>query len=207
MVLWAGPAERAAATCGMYVLPMRRLSAALGVAVIVATLAAQPMAAAMEIAVSVSPAQGLVGRPIEVLVRTFIPIGADLAVPAPSFTYPAQSGLWNVLYPVADYPFDVVARSPAGETVQIELVRDPTDGTLWRGSFTPTSAGEWSIEMRNFPTLEPIRVTVSALAADSGSWVGVAVALVIGLIGGLVLGRMLRRPGSRTMGDSAAVDG
>lgn len=161
-----------------------------------AVLTAQPIAAALEVAVSVSPTTGIVGRPVEVLVRTFIPVGGDaIDLPPPSLAYPAPSGLWNVLYPI-DYPFDVTARSPTGEELKIELVRDGSDASLWRGSFTPTIPGEWSVVMRNFPTLAPTRLTVAAEETSSGMW-GIAIAaLLLGLVGGLLLGRGMRRSSS-----------
>jgi len=161
-------------------------------------LTAQPLLAAVEVAVSVSPAEGVVGRPIEVLVRTFTPIAAgDVSIPAPSLSYPAPSGLWNVLYPIPDYPFDVVAQTN-GASVAIALTRDPDDASLWRGTFTPTSAGEWRIVLRNFPTVEPPRVQVAGdEATPTALAVGVG-ALLAGLIIGVLVGRGIRRP--RVMG-------
>lgn len=171
-----------------------RLSAALVLAMTAATVRAEPVAAALEIVVSVSPAEGTVGRPLEVLVRTFVPVGADdLALPQPSHRYPTASGLWNVLYPFDDYPFDVVARSAAGEDVQIVLTRDPTDASLWRGSFTPSTVGEWSIVMRNFPTVAPIRVIVAEGPATLGGWAFAVGALLAGAVAGFIVGRS-RRP-------------
>lgn len=155
----------------------------------VAATTAWPSAAALEVAVSVSPASGVVGRPIEVLVRTFAPIGGDgIDLPRPSLAYPAPSGLWNVLYPI-DYSFDVIARSPAGEEVQISLVRDAADASLWRGSFTPPVPGQWAIVMRNFPTYAPIGLDVAAGEPTSNS-----LPMVVGsLLGGLALGLLLGR--------------
>ncbi len=175
-----------------------RLRTAFVVAMVAGGLAAQPITAAVEVAVSVSPATGIVDRPVEVLVRTFIPIGRDgIDLPPPSLAYPAPSGLWNVLYPI-DYPFDVIAQSPTGEELKVELVRDATDASLWRGSFTPTIPGEWSIVLRNFPTQAATRIIVAA-AQESGTGIwGVAIAaLLLGLVGGLLLGRAVRRSSSR----------
>jgi hypothetical protein len=170
-----------------------RLRTALTLAIAVAALVAQPSAAAMDIAVSVSPSTGIVDRPVEVLVRTFAPVGGDaIDLPRPSQAYPTPSGLWDVLYPV-DYPFDVVARSPTGEEVKVALVRDDADASLWRGTFTPTAPGAWSIVMRNFPALSPTPLNVAAGESTFGEW-GIAIAgLMLGFVGGLVLARAMRR--------------
>jgi hypothetical protein len=176
----------------------KRLPLAVVLALSVATLAAGPSAAALEIAVSVSPPNGTVGSPVEVLVRTFIPIGADgVDLPPPSFAYPGASGLWNVLYPVSDYPFDVVARSPAGEEVEVDLVRDPSDGSLWRGAFIPSAPGAWSIMVRNFPTHPPTTIEVAADTSNLASWTMAVAFLLLGVGGGLVLARVIRRRSSR----------
>src|SRR5258708_26795322 len=105
----------------------RRLSTALALGIAVAAVTARPSAAGLEVAVSVSPGTGVVGGPVEVLVRTFAPIDRGAVdLPVPSVAYAAPSGLWNVLYPV-DYPFDVVARSPDGDELQVNLARDQLD--------------------------------------------------------------------------------
>jgi hypothetical protein len=171
----------------------RRLATALALGIAVAAVTARPGVAALEVAVSVSPAKGIVDRPVEVLVRTFVPIGGDaIDLPPPSLGYPAPSGLWNVLYPV-DYPFDVLARSPTGEELKIDLARDGSDASLWRGSFTPTMPGQWWIVMRNYPTYAPIRLDVAADDPNSSTWLIAIAALLGGLAGGLILGRAMRR--------------
>jgi hypothetical protein len=158
-----------------------------------AVITVGPSAAALEVAVSVSPVSGVVGDPVEVLVRTFAPIGrGGIDLPLPSVAYPAPSGLWDVLYPV-DYPFDVIARSPAGDEVQINLVRDVVDASLWRGSFTPTIPGQWLIVMRNFPTYAPIPLDVAASEQTSSTLPLAIGALLGGLALGLLLGRAIRR--------------
>jgi len=157
-------------------------------------------AAALEVALAVSPAQTVVGRPVEVLVRTFTPVGSDqLDLPRPLVPNPAPSGVWNVLYPIADYPFDVVAEANSRDSFGIPLVRDPDDATLWRGSFTPTSPGEWTIRVRNFPPGEPgtsARVLVTAGESIPTVAVVGAFALLIGLLLGTVVGRRSIRPRS-----------
>jgi hypothetical protein len=179
----------------------RALATALALGMAVAVATARPGAAAMEVAVSLSPATGIVGRPVEVLVRTFVPIGGDAVdLPPPSLGYPAPSGQWNVLYPI-DYPFDVIARSPTGEEEKIDLSRDGSDASLWRGSFTPTVPGQWSIVMRNFPTYPPIRLDVAADTPNSSTWLIAITALLGGLAAGVILGHLLKR--SRSPGIDA----
>ena len=177
-----------------------RLRAAAVLTIALGMLTAQPAAAAIDVAVSVSPITGVVNRPVDVLVRTFLPINEEnIDLPRPSLAYAVPSGLWDVLYPF-DYPFDMIAKSPTGEELQIELVRDGADGSLWRGSFTPTVPGEWSVVMRNFPTYAPIRLTVSAAAAiDSPgvNWALPITALMLGLLGGVLLARVTGRTVSR----------
>jgi hypothetical protein len=175
-----------------------RLPRAVVVALLAAAFVAGPSAAALEIAVTVSPRSASVGRPVEVLVRTFIPIGGEgIDLPPPSLSYPAASGLWNVLYPVADYPFDVVARPPTGDEIEVDLVRDTEDGSLWRGAFTPTAAGAWSIVVRNFPAYAPIAIEVAADEPILGSWVIPVAFLLFGIGGGWLLARAIRPPPSR----------
>jgi hypothetical protein len=183
---------------------MKRSSASLALALFaLLALSAGPAIAAMEIAVSVSPAEGVVGRPVEVLLRTFVPFGRDaIDLPDPSVPFPAPSGLWNVLYPVADYPFDVVAEAEDRTTVAIAVSRDPADATLWRGTFTPTKDGTWTIRVRNFQVGSPgasARLQVAPGEAISPfALVGVA-ALLAGMLVGLAVGRSgfrRARPGS-----------
>jgi hypothetical protein len=153
--------------------------------------------AALEVVVSVSPAQALVGRPVEVLVRTFAPFAQeDFELPTPSLAYPAPSGFWNVLYPIADYPFDVVAEAKDATTVPIPIARDPSDATLWRGVFTPASGGTWTIRVRNFPDEQPgasvqLVVARSEEVAIGGS--AAIAALSIAIVAGILIGRVTSR--------------
>jgi hypothetical protein len=158
---------------------------------------AGPAAAAMEVVVSVSPAEATLGQPVEVLLRTFVPFGQeDLGLPVPSLSYPAPSGYLSVLYPVADYPFDVVAQPEVGPSLNVRLTRDPGDATLWRGTFQPTEAGVWRVVVRNFPTGQPgttAQVRVRSGPAVPAELAMALVALVLGLLLGVALGRRLRR--------------
>lgn len=113
--------------------------------------------AAGEVVVAVSPSEVEVGKPVEVLLRTFVPIEREGTLPQSSVRepYPAPSGFWNVLMPWDDYPFDVVAQHDGDADVAVQLARDPSDATLWRGSVSLPSTGTWTIWVRNFPGKEP----------------------------------------------------
>ena len=175
---------------------MKILASAFLLALLAAATFSVPSAsAALGVVISVSPAEGVVGRPVDILVRTFVPIGEGEAdLPPSTLAYPAASGLWNVLYPVADYPFDVVARAEDGLEVPITLVRDISDATLWRGTFTPTASGTWRISVRNF--LEAPGATAQ-LSVMTGEAVPIA-AIVggVGLLAGVVVGLVLCRRGT-----------
>ena len=171
---------------------MNRVATGLGLALAVMSVAGSAQAA-VTVAVSVSPSEGVVRRPIEVLLRTSAPVGEGVAaLPVPSLPYPAASGLWNVLYSIADYPFDVVAKSEDGTPIAVLLSRDRSDATVWRGTFTPTESGDRTVVARNFPTGEPgasARISVaSSQEAPPAVFVAV-VSLLIGVLIGLVLGR------------------
>ncbi len=180
-------------------------------AVMLATASAA--GAAGEVVVSASPSEVRVGQPIEILVRTFVPIQREgtLAAPDPREPYPGPSGFWNVLYPWDDYPFDVVAQHEDGTEVPLALARDPTDSTLWRGFTSLPKAGTWTIWVRNFPSKGPGSTTVvkaeagppasiepasSSTTTASGSIDAGPAALVgvsLGLLGGYVIARQWRR--------------
>lgn len=173
---------------------MGRCAAGLVLAVAASLLMSGSASAALEITLSLSPREGIVGRPVEILVRTYVPIGAaGIGLSTPSLPYPAASGLWNVLYPIPDYPFDVTARSPAGEAIPVSLVRDPADASLWRGTLVPDTAGEWSVAVANFPTNAPVRFFVRVGDVRPSLSLDGIVGLVAGLFAGLVLGIGLRR--------------
>lgn len=113
--------------------------------------------AAGEVVVAVSPSEVEVGEPVEVLLRTFVPIEREGTLPQSSVRepYPAPSGFWNVLMPWDDYPFGVVAQHDGDVDVAVQLARDASDATLWRGSVSLPNAGTWTIWVRNFPGKEP----------------------------------------------------
>jgi hypothetical protein len=174
--------------------------------------------AAGEVVLAVSPSEVEVGEPVEVLLRTFVPIGREGVLPgtSPREPYPAPSGFWNLLYPWDDYPFDVVAQHEGAIDIPVSLARDPSDSTLWRGFVSLPTAGTWTIWNRNFPDTEPgstTTVTVRGGSAATASpppvnatttgptWITAAPATLIGALAGLVVGAILalawrRRPTS-----------
>lgn len=151
----------------------------LGFCLLVGSLSlASDVRAAGAVVVAVSPSEVGVGEPVEVLLRTFVPIERQGILPGtnPREPYPVSSGYWNVLIPWDDYPFDVVARHDGDADVPVILVRDPSDSTLWRGFVSLSSAGMWTIWVRNFPGQEPgstatvtVRPGVSATTAAPAS--------------------------------------
>lgn len=186
------------------------------VGLLVATLAAAGgTRAAGEVVVSASPSEVRVGQAVEILVRTFLPIqrAGTLAVSDPLEPYPGPSGLWNVLYPWDDYPFDVVAEHADGTEIAVAVARDPSDSTLWRGSVSLPTSGTWTIRVRNFPDTERGATTlVSAVAAAPGSIEpGPAAFLgaLAGLLGGLAVSRFgrMRRARESEAGGSACRPG
>jgi hypothetical protein len=154
--------------------------------------------AAFEVVVSASPSEVRVGQQVEILIRTFVPVERDiLDVSDPRGPYPGPSGLWNVLYPMDDYPFDVVAEHEGGSEVRVALARDPSDSTLWRGSVSFQSPGGWTVRVRNFSAGTPGATTVvrvrPATPDLSESGPSVAFALALGLIVGAIVGLRWRR--------------
>jgi hypothetical protein len=188
----------------------------IGLGVVAATLAmATAVSAAGEVVVSASPAEVRVGQPVEILVRTFVPIQREgtLAVAAPREPYPAPSGHYDVLYPWDDYPFDVVAEHAAGTALSVDVSRDRSDSTLWRGSVVLPTAGTWTVWVRNFQHREPGSTTVvevksgppgdvapaSTTSTTASGSVDAGPAAVIGALVGLLLSlviapRLTRRP-------------
>ena len=169
--------------------------------------------AAGDVVVSVSPSIVIVGQPVDLLVRTFRVVGTgDLSLPfeTPIQPYPVPSGVWNVLYSWADYPFDVVAQHEDGSEVQLAITRDPTDATLWRGVLSLPTPGTWTVWIRNFQHKEAgstaVVTAVAGPAASAGTTSGATtttsplgtvsaaiVAAMLGLLSGLAIGR--RRTG------------
>jgi len=153
--------------------------------------------AAAEVVVSASPSEVRVGEPLEVFIRTFVPVQRSiLDVPDPREPYPGASGFLNVLYPMEDYPFDVVAEHEDGSEVAVMVVRDPTDSTLWRGIVSLPKAGTWTVRVRNWPASAPGATTI--VRAEAGPTVSTeaglaaAVALVLGLMAGVFVWRRWR---------------
>jgi hypothetical protein len=179
--------------------PLRVLA---GIYLLAVTLVTAPAArAAGEVVVSASPAAVRVGQPLEILIRTFIAITREgtLAVPDPRGPYPGPSGLYDVLYPWDDYPFDAVAEHEDGTEVHVTVSRDPSDSTLWRGITYLPKAGAWTIWVRNFPNTKPGSTTVvmaeAASSTDDPRAAGppAVIGVLFGLIGGFVLARVASR--------------
>ncbi|HEV8490063.1 MAG TPA: hypothetical protein VGQ58_09785 [Candidatus Limnocylindrales bacterium] len=158
--------------------------------------------AAGEVVVSTSPSQVPVGEPVEVLIRTFMPIAREgvLAMPDPGAAYPGPSGFYNVLYPWPDYPFDVIAEHEDGTDAAVTVARDPSDPTLWRGVTRLPKAGTWTIWVRNYPTKGPGSTTVVSAQAGSAPSIDARPAALIGALAGLVAGFGIARRPRRGLG-------
>jgi hypothetical protein len=178
----------------------RTAGALVGVGLLVATLAtAERAQAAGDVVVSASPSEVVVGEPVEVLVRTFLVVeGSELSLPfeAPVEPYPVPSGVWNILYPWRDYPFDVVAQHEDETELRVPLARDPSDSTLWRGAISLPKAGAWTIWVRNFPGKAAGSTTLVTVGAPPAGSIGLGLAglagAVLGLIGGYAMARRRR---------------
>jgi hypothetical protein len=181
----------------------RRVRVLFGLGLLVGSLATATVArAAGEVVLAVSPSEVVVGEPVEVLLRTFRVVDrSDLSLPfeTPIAPYPVSSGVWDILYPWADYPFDVVGQHSGDVDVVVKLARDPSDSTLWRGTMSLPAAGTWTIWIRNFPGKEPgstatviVRPGGPASTSTAGTpaiELGPAAALFGGLTG-LILGAL-----------------
>ena len=171
-----------------------------GLGLLIGSLATATVArAAGEVVLAVSPSEVVVGEPVEVLLRTFRVVdGSELSLPfeSPMAPYPVSSGVWDILYSWADYPFDVVAQHSGDPDVAVKLARDPSDSTLWRGTTSLPSAGTWTIWIRNFPGKEPgSTATVNVRPGGSASMSPTATssieagpAALLGGLAGLVFG-------------------
>lgn len=184
--------------------------ALVGAGLLLASLAMAPVArAAGQVVVAVSPSEVEVGEPVEVLLRTFVPIDRQGILPgsSPREPYPAPSDFWNLLYPWDDYPFNVVAQHDGDADVPVQLARDPSDATLWRGTVSLPSAGTWMIWVRNFPGKGPGSTTtvtvrlgpsaatasppINAATTTSPASIEAGPATLIGALVGLVVGALV----------------
>jgi hypothetical protein len=129
-------------------------SIALSLTLTVWLMAAPDTSASGEVVLTVSPLAPTVGEPVEILLRTFVPVEqADWTIglpTSPERSFPAASGVWDVLYPWPDYPFDVVAQHNDSPDIPVRLSRDNADATLWRGEVTFPASGSWTIWVRNY---------------------------------------------------------
>jgi hypothetical protein len=179
-------------TRGCSLLVMGRIAGVLnGVGLLAFTLAmAGGARAAGDVVISASPSEVRVGQPLEILVRTFLPIQREgtLAVPDPREPYPGPSAFWNVLYPWDDYPFRVVAQHEDGTEVAVAVARDPADSTLWRGTVFLPKAGAWTVWVRNFQGKEPGSTTAVLAEAAAPASLEAGPAALIGAILGVLAG-------------------
>jgi hypothetical protein len=99
---------------------------------------ARPADAAMEIRLAVSPNNPVVGVPVSILIRTYVP---DLSQPD------------HLGPPVAvpDYAFRVEAVAPSGSVFAIPFGHSE-DPYVWRGMLTFSETGDWIIWVRNCET-------------------------------------------------------
>lgn len=120
-------------------------------------------------ALTVSPERPTVGEPAEVFIRTFGTYGPDaVGSIAHDGPIPAPSGLILVLWGV-EYPFRLVAIGPRGESVEVDVDRDEADASLFRGDVVFPTAGEWRLELPQFPGPEDAPGTRLAVnVADRG---------------------------------------
>jgi hypothetical protein len=145
--------------------------------------------AAMWAVLTLSPECPSAGEPAEVLVRTFGTYGPDAVgtiehdgpIPAPSDSVLV---LWG-----AEYPFQVIALGPAGETIDVDVHQDQADASLYRGAVTFPSPGAWTLRLPQFPGPDDapgIRLAVTvAERAPPTSDIGLpAVAAMLGAIAG-----------------------
>jgi hypothetical protein len=176
---------------------MRRATSLFGAIALVALWLTGPALGAGEVVITASPAEARVGQQVEVLLRTFVPFTATtLGLSSPRPEYPAPSGFLDVLYPWDDYPFDVRAEV-ADQSVGIDLRRDAHDSTLWRGIWTPTRVGTWTIRCYNFDLGTPgasttVRVIDAAPLAATGDGLTPAVGLLCAA-GGVLVGLLAAR--------------
>jgi hypothetical protein len=165
-------------------------SLVLGVAILGSYLvAADRVSAAMWAVLTVSPERPTVGEPAEVLIRTFGTFGSDaVGSIAHDGSIPTPSDMVLVLWGV-DYPFEVIALGPGGESVDVEVHRDQADASLYRGEVAFPTSGEWNLQLPQFPGPDDAPgVRLAVIVADSpwrsGDVVMLAAAAVVGAVAG-----------------------
>lgn len=124
----------------------------------------------MQVTLTIAPASVVVGKPAEVLLRTFVPTGwEELGMEAPG-SWPFVPDTAYVLWPVPDYPFSVVAQADDGAEIPLVMTLDPVDPTLWRGVFVPDTPGMWRVRATNFPESDPgANVTFAVVPAPAST--------------------------------------
>ncbi len=157
-----------------------------------------PASAAMWSVLTVSPERPTVGEPAEVLIRSFATFGSDAVgafrhdgpIPAPSDTVLV---LWG-----ATYPYRLVAVGPAEARFDVAVRPDGQDASLNRGTVVFPTSGQWRLELPQFPapaTAPGVRLNVTVAEAEptAEGMPSLAVATVLGALGGAVLASLLRR--------------
>jgi hypothetical protein len=179
----------------------------LGAAFVGSYLVADRASAAMWAVLTVSPERPTVGEPAEVLIRTFGTYGPDaIDAIAHDGPIPAPRDLVLVLWAV-EYPFQLVAIGPKGESVEVDVHRDEADASLYRGEVSFPTSGDWTLQLPQFPGPEDapgirLAVDVADRAPPFGAVAFLAIAAAIGaLASAAAIGLMRRRA---TSGDVAA---
>ena len=166
--------------------------------IVASAVAAGGASAAMWVALTSSPERPTVGEPAEVLIRTFATFGSDsLGEIINDGPIPAPSGFALVLWGV-DYPFELVAQGPRGESLAIEVRRDHADASLYRGEVAFPSPGAWTLQLPQFagsadtPAITLV-VDVAEAAPPWGDIALLAVAAALGAVATAATIGLMRR--------------
>ena len=182
--------------------PSARAVVVLTALLVGAHVASYRASAAMWAVLSVSPEVPTVGKPAEVLIRTFGTYSSEEVGPiVHDGPVPAPSGFTLILWGVP-YPFRVVALGPGGQAVDVNVHRDPTDASLYRGEVAFPAAGAWTLQLPQFngPEDAPgirLAVTVANGPPPAGDPAMVAIAGAIGALAAAVTLGLLRRRAAR----------
>jgi hypothetical protein len=155
---------------------------ALGVGIIVASPASAALCARWD-----PPEAASRGRSASISFGTYAPVSTGGA------TYRLEP------HPFPDYPFRVLAVSPTGSGVSVDVAPTDSDGSQWSGAFTPDEGGSWTLQIANLADADAACYADIPLDVTEASWGSRLIYAMIGLtmvalIGGLViLGRRRAR--------------